>query len=306
MSNIKVFYHGKDLDGWASGSIVKHKFPEAKMFPINYGDKFPWDEIKTDDVVYMVDFSLSVDDMEKLARYLGLKENKASQNFFWIDHHKGIIDEMEKKETAHNGVWIKGYRQSGVAACELTWWYLFGSKTPMFIRLLSCYDVWRHDDKEFDWAFIEAFQYGFKAQSRDPKDDIIFWANWFNTNKFNENDQFSVVKSISSDGKIVRSYVEDRFKSTLTDRSYKIDWEGYTCLVVNSDPYIANYMTRSKEFDGCDIAINYANIKGESWEVSLRTVRDDIDLSVLAKKYKGNGHQKAAGFNWKSPRLPWE
>jgi oligoribonuclease NrnB/cAMP/cGMP phosphodiesterase (DHH superfamily) len=306
MSGIKVFYHGKDLDGFCSGAIVKHKFPEAEMFPINYGDKFPWDEIKFDDVIYMVDFSLSAHDMEKLARFQGLKDCKASPNFFWIDHHKGIIDEMEKKKTPRDGVWIRGYQQSGTAACELVWWYLFGSPTPMFIRLLSCYDVWRHDDKEFDWDIIERFQYGFKAQSRDPKDDIMFWVNWFNTSKFDEDDQFSVVKSISNDGKIVQSYVEDRFKSTLKDRSYKIDWEGYKCLVVNSDPYIANYMTRSNSFQNFDIAINYANKNGKSWEVSLRAVRDNIDLSELAKKYGGNGHKKAAGFNWIPRILPWE
>ena len=51
--SIKVFYRGADLDGWCSGAIVKYKFPEAEMFPINYGDKFPWEEIKPDDVVYL-------------------------------------------------------------------------------------------------------------------------------------------------------------------------------------------------------------------------------------------------------------
>jgi oligoribonuclease NrnB/cAMP/cGMP phosphodiesterase (DHH superfamily) len=305
MPGVKVFYHSGDLDGFCSGAIVKHKFPEAEMFPINYGDEFPWDEIKFDDVIYMVDFSLSAHDMEKLARFQGLKDCKASRNFFWIDHHKGIIDEMEKKKTPRDGVWIRGYQQSGTAACELTWWYLFGSPSPMFIRLLSCYDVWRHDDKEFDWDTIEWFQYGFKAQSRDPRDDMQFWENWFNNSKLPSDDQISVIECAASNGKTVQSYVEDRFKSTLKDRSYRIDWEGFKCLVVNSDPYIANFATRSKEFEGCDIAINYANKRGESWEVSLRAVRDDIDLSVLAKKYGGGGHKFAAGFNWESWILPW-
>ena len=307
MSNVKVFYHGQDLDGWASGAIVKYKFPEAEMFPINYGDQFPWGEIKPDDIVYMVDFSLSVDDMEKLARYLGLKGCVASHNFFWIDHHKGIIDEMEKKKTAHDGVWIRGYQQSGTAACEQVWWYLFGGVAPKFIRLLSLYDIWSHDDKEFNWDFIEGFQYGFKAYTKDPKDSMEFWKDWIlRSFNMNEREQQDYVQLIAESGKLIKSYVEDRFRLEISSRSYKINWEGYKCLVINSDPYIANFMSRSKEFEGCDIAISYANIRGESWAVSLRTLRDDIDLSKIAKKYKGGGHQKSAGFNWKSPGLPWE
>ena len=30
--------------------------------------------------------------------------------------------------------------------------------------------------------------------------------------------------------------------------------------------------------------------------VSMRTILDDVDVSVIARKYGGNGHPKAAGF----------
>jgi len=42
---IRVFYHNQDLDGYRSGAIVKYRFPDAVMYPINYGDEFPWGEI---------------------------------------------------------------------------------------------------------------------------------------------------------------------------------------------------------------------------------------------------------------------
>jgi len=294
--SIKVFYHGQDLDGWASGAIVKHKFPEAEMFPINYGDKFPFNEIGVNDIVYMVDFSLPALDMQEI-------NGRCDLNLIWIDHHIGAIRDYEQ-----NGLFtLLGLRESRVAACELTWKYFYTNKeAPIFIKLLSCYDIWSHNDKEFDWASIEAFQYGFKAQARNPKEDMEFWENWFTTAAMNTKDQLSLVKSVSADGKLIQSYIEDRFETTLKDRSFKIDWEGCKCLVINSDPYIANFMTRSKEFEGCDIAINYANRKGESWEVSLRTLRDEIDLSVLAKEYGGGGHRASAGFNWIPRSLPWD
>jgi oligoribonuclease NrnB/cAMP/cGMP phosphodiesterase (DHH superfamily) len=298
LMSVKVFYHSKDLDGFCSGAIVKHKFPEAEMFPINYGDKFPWDEIKPHDVVYMVDFSLPIEEMDRLNDYL-------QQNLVWIDHHIGIIREYE--DTPIRFLPILGKRDTSVSACELAWKNIFPkTKLPLFIRLLSLYDTWNHNDDTFDFEFIERFQYGFKARSRDPKEDMQFWEDWFTTAIMSTEDQLSLVNSVSNDGKLIQSYIEDRFETTLKDRSNKIDWEGYKCLVVNSDPYIANYMSRSNQFHDCEVAINYANIRGESWEVSLRTLRDDIDLSVLAKKYRGGGHQASAGFNWKSWILPWD
>jgi oligoribonuclease NrnB/cAMP/cGMP phosphodiesterase (DHH superfamily) len=189
----------------------------------------------------------------------------------------------------------------------LTWKYLFNGHVPKFVKLLSLYDTWNHNNGEFDWEFIERFQYGFKARSRDPKDDMPFWENCFSrASKMNKEEQFDDVRFIAENGLLIKSYVEDRYRSEISTRSYKIDWEGYKCLVINSDPYIANFMTRSKEFEGCDIAVNYANKKGESWIANLRTLRDDIDLSVLAKKYGGGGHRAASGFNWKSWILPWD
>ena len=299
MSNVKVFYHGQDLDGWASGAIVKYKFPEAEMFPINYGDQFPWGEIKGGETVYMVDFSLQpFNDMVLLATFL--KGNGGE--LVWIDHHKGVVEDFKKSNIPCSGI-----IDTSCAACELTWEYLFGNEVFKFIRLLSLYDIWSHDDKEFNWDFIEEFQYGFKAHSKDPKDSMEFWKDWIlGSFNMNEREQQDYVQLIAESGKLIKSYVEDRFRLEISSRSYKINWEGYKCLVINSDPYIANFMSRGKEFEDCDIAINYANIRGESWTVSLRTLRDDIDLSKLAKKYGGNGHVKSSGFNWKSPGLPWD
>ena len=283
---IKCFYHGSDLDGWASGAIVRYWYEkegnQVEMFPINYGDRFPMDSLSLEDFVFMVDFSLPINDMQQIAQ-------RVNGKFIWIDHHASAI-----KSYDDDPIMLLGIRDVAFAACELTWEYFCDDDTRRFIKLLGLYDRWEHNDPNEPWDDIEAFQYGFKAQATDPKEDEEFeycWREWFDSYQTP-----TFITDTRSTGKYIKKYVEDRFQSNLAERSFVVDWEGYKCLVINGDPYIANYLTRAEEFEGCDIGINFCNSKGEFWIVNLRTARDDIDLSALAKKYGGGGHRAAAGF----------
>ena len=85
----RCFFHSADLDGHCSGAIIKYKHPDCVMYPMDYGDKFPWHHINPDDIVYMVDFSLPIDDMNKLSDKLGF-------NFIWIDHHETAAQEYNR------------------------------------------------------------------------------------------------------------------------------------------------------------------------------------------------------------------
>lgn len=295
---IKVFYHCGDLDGWCSGAIIKYyylkKNVNLEMFPINYGDEFPWEEINRDDIIYMVDFSLQpFSQMTLLADFL----DDGKGELIYVDHHKGILEDFKNSKIKCSGI-----VDTSRAACELIWGYLFIKDAPLFVKYLGAYDIWDHSGTLASWEEIENFQYGFKSQAKDPKIDMDFWKDWFI--ELRPEDEKSIICSVGGDGNLIRSYIEDRFESNLSERSYNCIWESYRCLVVNSNPDIANYMTRSKKFNGCNIAINYVDVKGEYWMVNLRTTRKDIDLSVIAKKYKGGGHPTAAGFICKE--LPWK
>jgi len=295
--SIKVYYHAGDMDGWCSGAIVKKFYQdqeiEVEMFPINYGDKFLWEVINPDDIVYVVDFSLPEEEMIKLGNLL----DDGKGELIWIDHHIGVSSLFEE-------VKCSGMFDTSVAACELTWKYLFDKEVPRFVELLSAYDCWDHSGRIASWGEIEHFQYGFKARATNPKDSTeLFWDGWFLFSDLNR-EVGTYIKDTINVGAGIQKYVEDRFRSELASRSYKIYWEGHKCLVINSDPYIANFMTRCNEFADCDIAINYCNNGGKSWIVNLRTNKKGIDLSEIAKLYKGGGHCGASGFNCRE--LPFE
>lgn len=158
---IHCFYHGIDLDGHCSGAIVKYRFSTAVMHPINYGDDFPWDEIKGDDEVYMVDFCLQLfEDMERLMQKC---------NLIWIDHHSSAIQSYVTRKPIHRSNCCARI-DSTKAACELTWEYLFSDKpVPLAVKLLGLYDSWTFKGHELEDRVLP-FQMRMRMEELDPKD----------------------------------------------------------------------------------------------------------------------------------------
>jgi hypothetical protein len=159
-------YHKADLDGVCSAAIVKHFVPECELHGMDYGDEFPWDRVmptvgvsdpasvgEYPRTVCMVDFSLGLDDMTRLAE---------AAELVWIDHHKTAIEAL----CVPGGPRFKYYNcRSSYAACELTWESLRHSvdeAIPEAVRLLGAYDSWRKDDPDWDTK-IMPFQYGMRS-----------------------------------------------------------------------------------------------------------------------------------------------
>lgn len=262
------FYHRSDFDGMCSGAIVKMVYPKCSFRGLDYGDYFPWDEVKNRDVV-MVDFSLPIDDMLRL--------RKEAQNFIWIDHHIGIIQEAQGHE-------FDGVLNSDRAACESTWLYFCPDKPiPEVVRLIGRYDVWDHSDPK-----TLPFQYGLKLYMTHPVAYQDLWQQWF--------DEFP--QEILEEGKIVLRYVERDNDHYVDSCSFKTDLDGFRCIAVNK------MLTNSQLFDSVwnedkyDIMLTFG-FKGSFWVVSLYTTKDDIDVLGIAKAHGGGGHKQAAGFTCK-------
>lgn len=162
---IHCFYHSADLDGHCSGAIVKYRFPDAVMHPINYGDGFPWDEIKENDEVYMVDFCL-----QPFNQMIKLGENHKNM-ITWIDHHSSSLGEYRRYFSESSpAIYFVGPREITKAACELTWEYLFPDKpVPLAVKLLSLYDSWTFQGHELE-DMVLPFQMRMRMEDLDPKD----------------------------------------------------------------------------------------------------------------------------------------
>lgn len=118
------------------------------------------------------------------------------------------------------------------------------------------------------------------------------WANHeLIVNKFFKNNSLSTIKlwwkilsnSFINDEWVLFSYVN----KTMLD-SYNCDYEQVSGVI--------DYLNTA---DG----IKYSTLLTQKWEfikASLRTLRDDIDLTQIAKRFDGWWHKKASGFTTKA------
>lgn len=266
---MKCFYHSSDLDGKCSAAIVKRKYPEVELFPINYGDKFPWHEVLKGETVYMVDFSLQpFSEMIKLMQ---------SVDLHWIDHHKTAIEDAKN---CCIGKDFNGCLESGIGACFLVWNYLFpNEEAPLAVHLLASYDVWDHSDSR-----CLPFQYGMRNVNNWPYDSI--WNHILNG---------EMLPELVKDGSTILRY-EDR-QNAIKARSmcFETELDGLSLLAANQG------ITSSKFFDSVwDPSTYHAmmtfNWRKGQWTVSLYSDREDVDVGKIAKDRGGGGHKGAAGF----------
>lgn len=263
---MKCFYHSADLDGHCSGAIVLERYPECVMIGIDYGDPFPWDLIEPAETVFMVDFSLQpFEDMLRLDEACDL---------FWIDHHKTAIEARDV-----SGVLFGGYQEEGLGACALVWRALYPClRMPYGVQLLAEYDVWKHDDSN-----CLPFQYGMRLEDSSPGSPV--WPRVFAGD----------LADIILRGETVLAYERKQSEVFARACAFEMEFMGLRCMAMNRQ------LTNSKAFDSVvdpdrhDAMLTFGFRKGV-WKCSLYSVREDVDVSAVAKQFGGGGHKGAAGF----------
>lgn len=155
MNNVHIFYH-TDTDGKAAGYVVRRYCKSApfyipdeqlKFHPINYGWRFPFDEIDKTDVVVIVDFSISPEEMKTLS--------ERTEHIIWIDHHISAIEKYQNDEFGKKVLEsYAGVRYVGVCGAMLAWIY-FRQESCRFTTL-SHYLKLQEDPKS---SVLDCFTY---------------------------------------------------------------------------------------------------------------------------------------------------
>jgi oligoribonuclease NrnB/cAMP/cGMP phosphodiesterase (DHH superfamily) len=267
---MKIFYHA-DMDGHCAAAIV-HKFynGDGEYISINYNQDFPFDEIKKDELIIIVDYSLQKKgEFEKLFTI--------TKQIIWIDHHKTAIE--QSKEFADSKI-IRGIRQDGVAGCELTWKFFFPKEpVPYVVLLLGDYDIWAYKYGDN----TQEFQACCKLFDTSPYSTI--WEKWLNYPYIPYDEM--------RQGEIISKFQKQNNASLLKVWSFTTIFEGYKAICCNQGSSSSLLFASAEE--EYDLMIPFV-FDGKLWSVSLYTTNKNIDVSEIAKKYGGGGHKNAAGF----------
>ena len=289
---MKCFYHN-DADGKCSGFWVfqcagmTDIHGDCEFIEMSYENPFPIDTICPNEQIYIVDYSISPDEMRKLLQI--------TEDITWIDHHKTAIEKYDGFE--YN---IRGLRYDGIAACMLTYCYLnhmtrcgFGDikpfdismtkDAPMFTKLIADWDVWKFDYGDDTRKFITAFNsYDFHPESKEW--DKFFYTGFCNDPTFET--------ELLEEGAAMIKYRDGWAKSYLERFGFETEFEGLKCFAVNLGNCNSEYFKSLPE-GKYDAFMPFA-FNGEKWTVSMYSTTHDI--SGICKKHGGGGHAKAAGF----------
>lgn len=270
-------YHSRDLDGLASGAVVKHHFPEAVLLGYDYGmdTEFIYSAIDKDTTLFVVDVSFPKDVMLDL-------ESKVFQ-FVWIDHHISAMKDM----AGHS---ISGIQNTEDSACKLAWEYFYGEdNTPPVIDLLSIYDSWKRAivGEEMWNEVVMPFQYRMRGLVSSPEDLIPYLA-------YEEEN----LDRIIDDGKTILKYVKNQNKKDVEGAFERII-DGHRAICMNTVNFNSMAFEDIWDENKYDIMVPF-RFDGEKWAFSFYTDKTGIDCSRIAKKFGGGGHMKAAGCTVKT------
>lgn len=275
-------YHGGCPDGIGAAYPIWRIYPNMQFIPVNYGKNPPWEKITGKNII-IVDFSYKKNTMRRIC--------ERANYVILLDHHESASDELDDFHAHNCYVNI----QVGVAASELAWRHFFPTNPiPWFIQYICDMDLYK-------WAL--------------PNSKLIHTfmskMNWYNWEKMEEMYMSMIPPSVQMQNVLLQAEVfltmKEKDIKVIARKCIICDFIGYKVTLVHavgdliSD--IGNYLAVNYD---CDFAAVWRyHIVEDEWRISLRGIREDINLAKIAETFGGGGHKKAAGFKLNEPIRNW-
>ena len=277
-----LIYHKADLDGYFSGALVKSIYKDEMLYGIDYNETIDDSVLDAEGIIYLVDFSLPVDQMQKYAGKM-----------VWIDHHRTAI--QDSKKYGYDD--ILGVRDDNYAACELVYAYLYKQSSvfpleePAIIKYVGNWDIHRKVGYD-EWHDTEVVQQGLKHNYLNCGiDKLVGELDWLLSMSSTD------VKNslIYSEGNLLWWHQQAQNKS-LVKSAFEVQIDGKPALAIVG-------VIGSAVFDSVNnreqlwVVFNGISPKG-----AKMSVYKDPDVFVdfncgdyLKEHYGGGGHPSAAG-----------
>lgn len=261
-----IVYHKGCKDGYACAYLANKIYGnKVKYIPLSYYDKVP--SFKNENIL-VCDFSFEYKDVQKI-----LKNNK----LFIIDHHKTAFEKLENLDDKHKHLDLN---HSGA---YLTWKYFYPKKkTPLYIKLIEDYDLWKfkYDETKPFMLALDQIPYNFNRWS-----------------KLEDNDY---VNNLVQKGKIIKLYQDSIIKRAIYSYrtcNHEIDGVDYKVIYKNSSCCVNEIANELVQNYRCDFAVCYHyDDKKNITRFNLRSIDSKADVSMVARFLGGGGHRNASGL----------
>ncbi len=274
--------HHNDADGRASAAIVRRFYgPETACHEMNYGEPVPWETVAEAERVVVADFSLPPETMRRLAE---------GREFIWIDHHKTALEALAAEADARG--W-PGLRDTGEAACVLTWRFFYPRQpVPRAVVLIGDRDIWRWAEKD-----TGAFNAGLYAEEDTSPCNDALWQPLLN-------DDPAALRRLLTRGEILHASRLRQVRRTVDHKGFAVTFEGHRTLAVNArgTGEMGEYIRQL----GYTLGYCYSDAWHNGRLYTFVTLySDQVDVSEIARKFGGGGHPGAAGFGFPRGETPF-
>lgn len=253
-------FHASCADGFAAATVVYTAYPEADFHATNYKQDPP--DVDGLDVI-IADFSYP--------KKVLLDIKQKAKSLVVLDHHKTAQKDLEGLD----------FCTFDMTKCGsvLTWEYLYPDKdVPIFLEYIQDRDLWK-------WELPSSKEVS--ACIKATKFDLDIWSDFLSSD-------FDITSMIN-DGKAIQKYIDNEVESTANrDNIPLVNIGGYKVPCQNCTHLVSEVCgTMAKEYP---FAAVYFDLPNNKRCFSLRSSKDGVDVSEIAKKYGGGGHTNAAGF----------
>lgn len=294
VKTIKLFTDS-DLDGKSCGVLGKLFY--GKQIDITYSnpvgitevlkDFIDKEEYKNFEKIYITDLNIK----ENTAKMIDVVNNPEHQ-FIFIDHHETSLFMKDMCDWA-----IVEVEHFGHKTCATQLFYLYleskhGShpndvgQIPYYVAYVRLWDTW-------DWKNVDP-EIGKKVK------DLNLLCNIYTTSKFVSTTYIKLKENrpffSHAENEIISLFTNNitRYCMKKMKTMKKIEYDKLTLGVVFAEDNVSELgniiCTENPDIDIAFMICPDIHI------VSMRTVKDDINLATIAKKFGGGGHAKAAGF----------
>ena len=277
-----IIYHGNCYDGFGAAFAAWLRYKDTVTYiPAVYGAPVP--DLPADARVVMVDFAYKRAELVALARRI--------KSLFIIDHHKTAQADLADftVRTHDDAPNIKAVFNLEHSGAVLAYQYFHGvEKVPDFFLYLEDRDLWRHKMPFCQEVHAALASYPF---------DFTVW----NLLQY-------ALSDLRIEGEIVLRAQNNQVELMCKKARLKVFYWGAvnqqhaTVPVVNVTMHFSDVGNRLCElYPDSLFSVYYLDREDGCRQYGLRTVRDDVDVSAIAKFFGGGGHPKAAGFETPTP-----